>query len=224
MIRKKIIAFIGPDGSGKSYTIDRLKIELKNKTNIIYRYGSKKKDFNFLITKFSYQIYIFLKGKSKNKLNFFISNSYLYLIHYFFELFDNIIGIRLTTFFKKEFIIFDRYPIDRFLPMLSSYRKKVFKNSNIILKALKFFPYLFLLLYAYIYYLFLLRPDLIIYMDTSKSLLKSRLNYFYKEEEKLNFYHKHYVELFQLLKKNKYNIMKFSKISINDLFKEMVMK
>lgn len=212
---------LGPDGSGKSSASIQLRnLFSKTYNNVINIYGSKKEDQYFYITRMSYIFYEFLLRiipieRSKN----FIAQLYLVVVHYNFELVDNILKTRqFNSAGKDTIIIFDRHPYDRLLPLTTSFFTVKKKNLRSILIALIIAP--FMKLNAWLNMILIKKPDLVIFLDVEADVLMQRRPDFYGNFKKSKKVSSQYVGLREILSKLNLPILITSNQDFNTKIKE----
>lgn len=212
---------LGPDGSGKSSA----SIELSNLfsgayANVINIYGSKKEDQYFYVTKMSYTFYEFLlRSIPIERSNNFIAQLYLVVVHYNFELVDNIMKTRQFDSERVDtVIIYDRHPYDRLLPLTNSFFSSQNRSLRSILISLVIAP--FMKLNAWLNMIFIKKPDLVIFLDVEADTLMQRRPDFYGKLEKSKKVSSQYVGLREILRKLNIPILITSNQDFNTKIKE----
>lgn len=148
-----IVAFVAPDGSGKStISIEVFNFFNKQFKTKIYYLGINKK-----IKNLRKNISTSLSKSSKSKMRWIkhiynsISSLSVSIVKFYFF-------IKVKYFVKNSIIIFDRYPLEK-VDSLPSYKKSIFKNFES--KLNKFKPKL----------------DLLLYVNVSPEVIKDRNNF-----------------------------------------------
>lgn len=188
-----IIAFVGPDGSGKTTMCEVTDKYLQaNNMKTKYMYGSKKQNQYFRLTAISFRVYECLRKKTLLA----ISGGYLLIFHYPLELIDNLFKYRFArSAARKGFIvIFDRYPADRIAPLTPTYHNK-YKRKSLPKKITK----ILLDVYGHIYKKIYPMPDILFFLNPEGETLMERRADFYQNIEEAYKAKRIYVELYQLL-------------------------
>lgn len=154
------IAIVGPDGSGKTTTVNHLHSKLPN-SKIIY--AGKNKNHKFFLT----TITLWIWNMSKKTRNNLIINTCRFFIFYPAEYIENLIRFSFKN--KKNIYIYDRHPIDRMI-MVYEHDLKKEKNTTRFLFNI----------WNKVYYLFFVRINAIYMLIPDSELCFKRSNGQYK--------------------------------------------
>ena len=121
-------------------------------------------------------------------------------MHYVIEFVDSFFKYRIVKNKNSaDFIIFDRYPYDRLIPLLNGNYLKT--HSNILNRVFRYLLNKYLGVYGLLYLYFLPSPTVIYFLDTNADLLFERKQEHYKNFIKAEQSQIDYRRLFDLLKK-----------------------
>jgi thymidylate kinase len=214
-----IVALLGPDGSGKTTLCADLLLELeKNSIDTIGIYGSKKKDQFFKLTNLSYEFYGRLQRlKFKNKMvGGKISSIYMIFVHFPLEFIDNLFLYNNSRKYSNSgyVVVFDRYPIDRILPLTQSYLDYNFNG-----RAKRKMVTIILRFYGFLYWCFFPLPDMTFFLDTDEYTLIQRRGDCYKNGNEAENARATYHELYDMINRKNKDVYLLEPLNIDAVIK-----
>ena len=123
-MNKKIIVFIGSDGSGKSTLIKHVKNQLEKENTPTDIFFMGWKDFYNPLVRMLSKFYLKRKDKSnEEKLKRYRPRSWIFYIVYYIELWTRYLKVLAS---KKKYVLLDRYFFDE-LAFADGFKFKLFK-------------------------------------------------------------------------------------------------